>query len=113
MFTFFIITIQMANQECVEPLVKKFKTEKEPFFTGKKLSCKNRLILGQSWCGFLYWGYWRDNDQEKEVVVRRIQRMNCRENSQIILERHLANSLNHKNVLNIIGYEDSIIYRWR
>lgn len=103
----------MANQECVEPLVKKFKTEKEPFFTGKKLSCKNRLILGQSWCGFLYRGYWRDNDQEKEVVVRRIQRMNCRENSEIILERHLANSLNHKNVLNIIGYEDSIIYRWR
>jgi hypothetical protein len=45
-------------------------------------------------------------------VVRRIQKTDCRENWKNIIDRHLANSLNHENVLNIIGYEEDMD-RWR
>ena len=104
--------IQMDNEECLEPQPKKVKIESELFFTGRKLCCQNQLLLSQNWCGFLYRGYWRDNEQEKEVVVRRIKKIDCRENWKNIVDRHLANSLNHENVLNIIGYEEDM-NRWR
>ena len=99
----------MANQECEEPLLKKVKTEKdELFFTGTKIYCLDQLIPNRSWCGTLCNGYWRDNDQEKEVVVRRIKKTACRENWNNIIDRQIANSLTHKNVLNVYGYEEDI-----
>ncbi|XP_046633261.1 uncharacterized protein LOC124312821 isoform X5 [Daphnia pulicaria] len=102
----------MASEEYLGPQLKKVKIEKEMLFTGKNVRCQNPLLLSQSWCGFLFLGYWRDNEHEKEVVVRRIQKTDCRENWKNIIDRHLANSLNHENVLNIIGYEEDMD-RWR
>lgn len=104
--------MQMASEEYSGLQLKKVKIEKEMLFTGKNLRCQNPLLLSQSWCGFLFLGYWRDNEHEKEVVVRRIQKTDCRENWKNIIDRHLANSLNHENVLNIIGYEEDMD-RWR
>jgi hypothetical protein len=106
------IMMQMASEEYLGPQLKKVKIEKEMLFTGKNVRCQNPLLLSQSWCGFLFLGYWRDNEHEKEVVVRRIQKTDCRENWKNIIDRHLANSLNHENVLNIIGYEEDMD-RWR
>ncbi|XP_046633485.1 uncharacterized protein LOC124312936 isoform X2 [Daphnia pulicaria] len=98
----------MANQECMEPQLKKGRIEETHCFTGKKLCCKKQLLLIPSWCGVLHHGYWRDNDQEKEVVVRRIQKVDCQLDWKNIVDQHLANSLNHENVLKIIGYEEDV-----
>ena len=103
----------MANQECVEPQLKKVKTEKdELFFTGKKIDCLDQLIPNQIWCGTLYNGYWQDHEKRIKVVVRRIKKSACRENWKNIFDRQIANSLTHKNVLNVYGYEEDIS-RWR
>jgi hypothetical protein len=101
----------MANQENVEPLLKKVKTEKGLFFTGKKIHCLDQLIHNQSW-GNLYSGYWQDREQRKEVVVRRLKKKSLRDNWINIVDRQKTNSLTHKNVLNVIGYEEDI-GRWR
>ncbi len=98
----------MANEECMEPQLKKGRIDETHCFTGKKLCCQNQALLISSWCGVLHHGYWRDNEQEKDVVVRKIQKLDCRLNWKNIVDQHLANSLNHENVLKIIGYEEDV-----
>ncbi|XP_057367233.2 uncharacterized protein LOC130688278 [Daphnia carinata] len=82
-------------------------------FAGKNLVCRNELFLG-SWVdpkqyhSNLFKGTWK----EKEVAVRRNQKTECHSQWEKLVARHEKGTLNHENVLKIIGFAEDTEWRY-
>ncbi len=73
----------------------------EVLFAGKKLLCFNQYLLIQGGHCSVFRGLWKENGKEKEVAIRRVRIEDCHEKW-----KDTSRSLNHDNVLKVIGYEE-------
>lgn len=84
----------------------------DQLFAGKQLVCRKKLFLNlvmslPEWDCNLFHGVWK----EKEVAVRRIQKTQCLNQWEKMVVRHENGSLNHENVLKILGFDEDTDFR--